>query len=73
VHDVFLQSRWLSVLVAVPLVGVFLAALFRLDEIIAAPKRTQAVNRRICGRDVNGNLLLSDPDGRSWGASPEAK
>ena len=73
VHDAFLQSGWLNFLVAVPFVGVLLVALFRLDEIIATPKRAKAIRRRICGRDLNGHLLLTDPDGRSWDASPKAR
>jgi hypothetical protein len=47
--------------------------LFRLDEIIATSKRAKAVKRRVCGRDENGRLLLSDPDGRPWGSSPKAR
>ncbi len=66
VHDAVLQSGLLNFLAGVPFVGVLMMALFRLDEIIAAPKRAGAVKRRICGRDENGHLFLSDPDGRSW-------
>lgn len=72
-HSAFLQSGLLHLLVAIPLVGVLVVALFRLDEIIATPKRAKAVNLRICGRDEKGHLMLSDPDGRSWSASPKER
>jgi hypothetical protein len=73
VHDVILQSGLENFLVAVPFVGILLMGLFRLDEIIATSKRAKAVKRRVCGRDENGRLLLSDPDGRPWGSSPKAR
>jgi hypothetical protein len=31
------------------------------------------VKRPVCGCDENGHLFLSDPDGRSWGASPKPR
>jgi hypothetical protein len=73
VHDVILQSGLENFLVAVPFLGLLMVALFRLDEIIATPKRVKAVKRRVCGRDENGHLLLSDPDGRPWDAPPKAR
>jgi hypothetical protein len=66
VQDTILQSGWGNFLVAVPFVGILLVGLFRLDEIIAAPKRDRSVNRPACGCDENGHLLFSDPDGRPW-------
>ncbi len=72
-QDVILQSGLESFLVAIPFLGLLMVALFRLDEIIATPKRAKAVKRRVCGRDENGRLLLSDPDGRPWGASSKAR
>jgi hypothetical protein len=66
VQDTILQSGWGNILVGVPFVGILLVGLFRLDEIIAAPKRHRPVNRPACGCDENGHLLLSDPDGRPW-------
>jgi len=68
VQDTILQSGLGSFLVAVPFVGILLVGLFRLDEIIAVPKRRQPVKRPACGCDENGHLLLSDPDGRPWRA-----
>ena len=72
-QDTILQSGWGNLLVAVPFVGILLVGLFRLDEIIAAPKPARPVNRPTCGCDENGHLLLSDPDGRPWGASRKTR
>ena len=72
-QNVILQSGLESILVAVPFLGILLVGLFRLDEIIAAPKRARAVRRPVTGCDKHGHLLLTDPDGRSWGDSPKAK
>ena len=68
-QDTILQSGWGNFLVAVPFVGLLLAGLFRLDEIIASPKRDRAVKRPASGCDQNGRLLLSDPDGRPFNVS----
>jgi len=73
VQDTILQSGWENLLVAVPFVGILLVGLFRLDEIIASPKRVRAVKRPASGCDENGHLLLSDPDGRPWGASRKTR
>lgn len=64
--DPILQSGWETFLLAIPLVGLLLVTLFRLDEMIASPKRGKAVPRPACGCDENGRVLLSDPDGRPW-------
>jgi hypothetical protein len=73
VEDVVLQSGWANLLVAVLFVGILLVGFFRLDEIIASPRRTRAVKRPFSGCDENGDLLLSDPDGRPWGASRKTR
>jgi hypothetical protein len=73
VQDAILQSGWENLLVAVPFVGILLVGLFRLDEIIASPKRSKAVKRPASGCDENGHLLLSDPDGRPWDASSKTR
>lgn len=72
-QDTVLQSGWETLLVAIPFVGILLVGLFRLDELIASPKRRKAAKRPASGCDRNGRLLLSDPDGRPWGASPKPK
>jgi hypothetical protein len=73
VTDTILQSGWENFVVAVPFVGILLVGLFRLDEIIASPKRDRAVKRPASGCDEHGHLLLSDPDGHLWGASSKTR
>ena len=68
-QDAILQSGWENFLVAVSFVGLVVVAFFRLDEIIASPKRDGTVKRCFCGSDGDGHLVLSDPDGRPWSAS----
>ena len=72
-QDTILQSVWENLLVAVPFVGILLVALFRLDQIIAAPRRRKPVRRPASGTDENGRLLLSDPDGRPWSVSSKTQ
>lgn len=73
VQETILQSGWENFLVAVPFVGLLLVALFRLDGIIASPKRARAGKRPFSCCDENGHLLLFDPDGRPWGASSKTR
>jgi len=73
VQDAVLQSDPEKLLVAVPFVGILLVGIFRLDQIVASPKRARAVKRPARGCDENGHLLLSDPDGRPWGALRKTK
>ena len=63
-QDAILQSGWENVLFAIPFVGILLVNLFRLDEIIASPKRSTPARRPPSGCDENGDPLLCDPDGR---------
>ena len=63
-----MKSGWDTVLVAVPLIGLLLGTLFRVDEIFASGKREMRRNRPFCGMDDDGEPLLSDPDGRLWRA-----
>jgi len=53
-------------LVGVVFVGLLGVSFFRLDELIAAPKRARVRARRVAGTDENGIQVLSDPDGRPW-------
>ena len=63
-RDMILQSGWENVLLVIPFVGILLVNVFRLDEIIASPKRSTTARRPLSGCDENGDPLLCDPDGR---------
>ncbi|MGB8031483.1 MAG: hypothetical protein WCF30_17670 [Terracidiphilus sp.] len=69
-QGIALQSGWETFLLAAPIVGMVLVGVFRLDEIATNPGRGQGP--RLPGNDENGNVLMSDPDGRSWNDSPRA-
>lgn len=64
-----LQSGWETFLLAAPVVGMILVAVFRLDVIAANASRTYP---RAPGNDENGHPLLTDPDGRTWTDSGDA-
>jgi hypothetical protein len=72
VQDTILQSGWENLFVGVAFVGMLVVSFFRLDEVIASPKRSRVRRRPVSGSDKNGHLLLSDPDGRPWGATRKA-
>lgn len=64
--DAVLRSDWDMVLFAVPFVGIFLISLFRLDELVASPKKKAKPRRTAFRLDRNGEPMLCDPDGRTW-------
>lgn len=65
--DTVLSSGRDTVLVAIPILTLLLASMFRLDQLIAAPKETGRRDRPPCGMDRNGEPILTDPDGRPSG------
>ena len=65
-HDGALRSGLDALLVAVPFVAVLLVGMFRLDALLAAPRRVSSPRRPPTGTDEHGRMLLSDPDGRPW-------
>ena len=65
-HDTALLSNMDSFLVAIPFLFFLLFGYFRLDEVVAAPKRPARIRRAPCGIDEDGQAILSDPDGRRW-------
>jgi len=65
-YEMMLKWGWDTLLFAVPLLSMLLLGFFRLDEVVATPKRP-AVHRRIeCGQDEEGRAILTDPDRRRW-------
>jgi hypothetical protein len=66
-NDTILSSGRDAFLIAIPFIGVLLACLLRVDELVAAPKPGGVKHRStICGQDENGQPILCDPDGRPW-------
>ena len=65
-HDGALRSGLDALLVAVPFVAVLLVGMFRLDTLLATPRRATSPRRPPTGTDKQGRMLLSDPDGRPW-------
>lgn len=53
-----------TVLLTLPLVIMMLLGAFRLDQVVAAPRRSRRPRRAQCGVDALGRTILCDPDGR---------
>ncbi len=63
-NETVLTSGLDTMLVALPAFIVLLAGVFRVDEMIAAPRHPARGRRQACGLDENGRPVLLDPDGR---------
>jgi hypothetical protein len=72
-HETILKSGWEALLFAVPFIAMLLIGLFRLDEVVATPKRPAVHRRPECGHDVDGRAILTDPDGRRWDRAQHRK
>jgi hypothetical protein len=66
-NETVLTSGLDTMLVALPAFLVLLAGVFRVDEMIAAPRHTTRMRRPASGFDGNGRPMLFDPDGRPSG------
>jgi hypothetical protein len=75
VHETILKSGWETALVAVPFIGMLLVGLFRLDELVAAPKRKfkERRSRTFAGTASHAYPSFSDPDGRPWRRAQRAE
>jgi hypothetical protein len=65
-HETILHTNWDSLLIGIPFLLMLLVGIFRLDELIVAPKRRVRRPRPASGLDADGNVIFSDPDGRRW-------
>ena len=70
-HETILHTNWDSLVIGVPFLLMLLVGIFRLDELIVAPKRRVRLARPASGLDAEGKVIFSDPDGRRW-PSPQA-
>jgi hypothetical protein len=50
--------------IAIPFGLLVLVQFFRLDTLVASARRPKSGQRRFCGPDSVGELVLTDPDGR---------
>jgi hypothetical protein len=62
----FLNSGWDTFLIAAPVIGLLMAGLFRLDTLLASPRRHTVPRLPAIGTDNDGRTFFSDPDGRPW-------
>lgn len=63
-NDPVINSLQDTLLFMLPSIGILLVNLFRLDEVFAAPRRSNSPHRPMCGVDAQGEPILCDPDGR---------
>jgi hypothetical protein len=64
-ETLFLSGRD-TLLLCLPLLAILLVGFFRLDELFAASHRPRQRHCPVSGLDVNGEQILSDPDGTRW-------
>jgi hypothetical protein len=66
-HATIQSSGSDMLLIAIPFLVLLVVGFFRLDEIIAAPKKALRQRQPFSGMNEDGKLILSDPDGRRSG------
>lgn len=67
-HEPLLQSVYDFFLYGVPVVGLLLFSIFKLDALISAPKKRLRRRPAVAGTRADGEPLGCDPDGRLWPA-----
>jgi hypothetical protein len=67
-NETIVTSGWEAILLAIPLIGILGMSLFRIDELMTAPKGGVENHRGFCTLDADGEPLLFDPDGRAFEA-----
>jgi hypothetical protein len=55
-----------TAMLAIPFVGMLLVGYFRLDEVIAAPRRRKRLKSPAFRVDQHGHFVMTDPDGQPW-------
>ena len=65
-HDSFLKTNLDVLLFGLPMVGVLFICYFRLDELVASPKRRRELIKRYSATEVDGRMVGCDPDGKPW-------
>ena len=57
---------WEAFMLALPMIGILVWTIFRLDERFATSRRTLGARRFFCEVEGKGRSFISDPDGRPW-------
>ncbi len=57
---------WDTFILAVPVIGILVMAMFGLDERLFTPRRNPGTRRFFCEVSGKGSSFLSDPDGKPW-------
>jgi hypothetical protein len=65
-HEPVLQSVCDTFLYGLPVLGLLLFSLLKLDAVIAAPKNHLRSRPPVAGTTAAGEPLGCDPDGRIW-------
>lgn len=69
-HLVF--SGWDTILLAVPFAALLMMVMFGIDTHITSRPREYGEKRRaFCHPDAQGEIVLCDPDGRTWNESTQ--
>jgi hypothetical protein len=66
-----IESNADALLLAIPMVVILLAGLFRLDELVALPPKKPGRDRRLSGLDEGGRPIFRDPDGKRFDVPPK--
>jgi hypothetical protein len=61
---------WGLFMLALPVIGILVFAVFGVDERLFTPTRNPARRRFFCEVGGNNGPFLSDPDGRAWHKEP---
>lgn len=64
-HEPFLNSGWVTFLMAAPPLVLLLAAFLCLDSLLATPRRKRSSTPGFFV-DSHGRTVFTDPDGRPW-------
>jgi hypothetical protein len=65
-YETILKTGTVTLLIAIPAIGMLLISFLRLDQFLASPKRRIEGPRFVRGVDESGDPIMCDPDGKPW-------
>lgn len=71
VHPEQVLTGWDTFLLMAPFSALLAAWMFRLDEIVAAPRKKR--RRAFSLTNLNGRAAFTDPDGKPWKFAPKPR